>query len=132
MNSNLVRTLKALQEDPARVVELYPQLYAGTFLVPVQVGSEDDIETAQFMIYPCTDGPLEVPVFTSTDYVFENLPAAAVLVTARGKALWPQLLELLRSEDLRECGVAVDPGQSHGFRLRKETILGMIRAYGEP
>ena len=127
MNADLLRTLKALPTDPARVVDLYPQLYAGTFVVPVQVGSEADIETAQFMIYPCTDGTLEVPVFTSTDYVLESLPTEALHLTARGHALWPQLLELVRAES---CVVAVDPGQSHQFRLDNEMILGMIRAYG--
>ena len=38
VNADLLRTLKALPTDPARVVDLYPQLYAGTFVVPVQVG----------------------------------------------------------------------------------------------
>ena len=127
VNADLLRILKALPTDPVRVVDLYPQLYAGTFVVPVQVGSEADLETAQFMIYPCTDGTLEVPVFTSTDYVFASLPTETLHLSARGHALWPRLLDLLRSE---ECEVAVDPGQSHGIRLRKEMILGMIRAYG--
>jgi hypothetical protein len=152
--------LKALPTDPALVFELYPQLYASSFLVPIQLGSEADIETALFMIYAATDGILEVPIFTSVDCVFDSLPAEAVLVTANGDALWPQLLELLRSEassqDLPigagaiwttsnagpasisssttrsspKCEVAVDPGQSHSVRLTKETILGMIRAYG--
>jgi hypothetical protein len=126
VNADLLRTLKALPTDPARVVDLYPQLYASYFLVPAKVRSEADFETALFMIYPCADGSLEVPVFTSTDYVFE-LPTEAVLLTARGDTLWPRLLDLLRSE---ECEVAVDPGQSHGIRLHKEMILGMIRAYG--
>lgn len=76
------------------------------------------------------DGSLEVPVFTSNDYVFESLLTEAVLLTARGLTLSPQLLELLRSEDLRQCEVALDPGQSHAIRLSKEMILGMICAYG--
>jgi len=130
MNEDLLRTLKTLSTDPARLVDLYPQLYAGSFVVPVKAVSETDFETTQFMIYPCTDGSLEVPVFTSNDYVFESLPTEAVLLTARGVALWPQLLDLLRSEDLREYQVVIDPGQSHSFPLRKETVLGMIRAYG--
>ena len=123
VNADLLRILKALPTDPVRVVDLYPQLYAGTFVVPVQVGSEADLETAQFMIYPCTDGTLEVPVFTSTDYVFASLPTETLHLSARGHALWPRLLDLLRSEES-------DPGQSHGIRLRKEMIFGMIRAYG--
>ena len=92
VNADLLRTLRALPTDPTRVVDLYPQLYAGTFVVPVQVRSEADFETALFMIYPCADGSLEVPVFTSTDYVFE-LPTEAVLLTAFAR---PRL-------DCREC-----------------------------
>jgi hypothetical protein len=67
-----------------------------------------------------------LPIFTSRDYLFEP-PADAVLITVRGEALWPRLLELCQAG---ECEVAVDPGQSHAIRLRENMILGMIRAYG--
>jgi hypothetical protein len=67
MNANLVRTLKALPTEPARVVDLYPQLYAGTFVVPVQAGSEADLGTAAFWIYPSPDGVRELPIFTVRD-----------------------------------------------------------------
>jgi SseB protein N-terminal domain len=120
--------LKALPVDPARVVDLYPQLYTGSFLVLVQAGTEADLGTALFLICPSTDGMRELPVFTSRDYVLENLPADAVLVGVRGDALWPRLLlELVSAE---ACQVAVDPGQSHGIRLPENMILGMINAYG--
>jgi len=135
MDSDLLRTLKALPIDPARLGDLYHQLYAGSFLVPVQAGTETDLGTALFLIFPSTDGIRELPVFTSRDCVLENLPADAVLVGdcryahvgVKGDALWPRLLELVRAE---ECQVGVDPGQSHGIRLRENMILGMITAYG--
>jgi hypothetical protein len=127
MNADLVRTLKALPTEPARVVDLYPQLYAGTFVAPVQAGSEGDLGTAAFWIYPSTDGARELPIFTSRGSLLENVPADTVLVTVKGEALWPRLLELVRAE---QCEVAVDPGQSHGIRMSKEVILGMISAYG--
>ena len=127
MGSDLLRTLKAMPTDPARVVDLYPQLYAGSFLVLVQPGTEADLGTALFLIYPSTDGIRELPVFTSRDYVWQNLPSDAVLVGVMGDALWPRLLELAKAE---ECQVAVDPGQSHGIRLRENMILAMITAYG--
>jgi hypothetical protein len=127
VNLALMRTLQALPTEPARVVDLYPQLYAGSFVVAVQAGSEADLGMALFWIYPSTDGIRELPIFTSRDYLLENLPADAVLLTVRGEALWPRLLELVRAE---ECEVAVDPGQDHGIRLRKEMILGMIRGCG--
>jgi hypothetical protein len=127
MSSDLLRTLKAMRTDPARVVDLYRQLYAGSFLVLVQRGTEADLGTALFLIYPSTDGIRELPIFTSRDYLLENLPSDAVLVGVMGDALWPRLLELVKAE---ECQVAVDPGQSHGIRLNGNMILGMIRAYG--
>jgi hypothetical protein len=127
MNSDLVGTLKALSTDPARVVDLYRQLYAGSFVVPVQEGSERDLGTALFVTYPCPDGARELPVFTSLDYVLKDMPIEVVLVTVNGNALWPRLLELVRTA---KCEVAVDPGQVHGIRLRETMILGMIRSHG--
>jgi len=127
MDSDLVCTLKALPTDPGRVVDLYRQLYAGSFVVPMQAGSEADLGTALFLTYPCRDGVRELPVFTSRDYVLEDIPPDVVLVTASGNALWPRLLELVRAA---KCEVAVDPGQAHGIRLRENMILGMIRSSG--
>jgi hypothetical protein len=83
MNADLVRTLKALPIEPARVVDLYPQLYAGTFAVPVQAGSEADLGTAAFWIYPSTDGVRELPVFTVRDPLLENVPVDTVLIAPR-------------------------------------------------
>lgn len=128
MHSDLLGTLKALPTDPTRVVDLYRHLYAGSFVTPVQAGSEADLGTALFLTYPSPDGVRELPVFTSRDYVLENLPPDAVLLTASGNVLWPRLLELVRAEP--PCEVAVDPGQAHGIRLRENMILGMIRSYG--
>jgi hypothetical protein len=47
------------------------------------------------MTYTSTDGVRELPIFTSRDYLFEP-PADAVLITVRGEALWPRLLELVK------------------------------------
>src|SRR5262249_311165 len=118
---------KALPTEPARVVDLYPQLYAGTFVVPVQEGSESDLGTAAFWIYPSTDGVRELPVFTGHDSLLANVPPDTPLIAVNGEALWPRLLELVRAEQFQ---VAVDPGQSHGIRVSKEVILGMLSAYG--
>jgi len=56
MDDDLLRTFEGA--DPARVVDLYPQLHARSFVVRVNVVSEADLETAQFIIYPCTDPQL--------------------------------------------------------------------------
>lgn len=116
MNSDLVHTLRVIPTNPGRVVDLYRQLYASSFVVPVQAGSETDLGTALFLIYPSTDGVRELPVFTSRDYLLDNLSADAVLVTAMGDALWPRLLELVKAGD---CEIAVDPA--------KVTALACVR-----
>lgn len=127
MNPDLLKTLKALPTDPSRVVDLYFQLYNGSFVVPVQEGSETDIGTAMFLIYPTPDGIRELPIFTSRDYALTNLPDGVVFVTVIGAVLWPRLLHVIR--EAGECQVAVDPGQSHGIRLGDSMILGMISSY---
>lgn len=124
MNLDLLQTLKALPTDPSRVVDLYSQLYAGSFVVPVQAGSEADIGTAMFLIYPTRDGIRELPIFTSRDYVLMNLPNDVVFVTVVGAVLWPRLLDVIRAA--AGCQIAVDPGQRHGIRLTDGMILGMI------
>ena len=105
-------------------MDLYSQLYAGSFAVPVQAGSETDIATAMFLIYPTRDEIRELPIFTSDNYVLNNLPNDAVFITVMGSVLWPRLLDVVRSAG--KCSVAVDPGQSHGIRLSDSMILGMI------
>lgn len=136
MHSDLLDTLNTLPTDPARVVDLYRQLYAASLMVLVQAGSvsETDLKTALFLTYPSHDGVRELPVFTSRDYLFENIHPDAVFVTANGNALWPRLLGLMRDWQLKpeqaNLAVAVDPGQAHGIRLGENMILGMIRGHG--
>ena len=127
MNSDLLITLKALPTDPSRAVDLYLQLYAASFVVPVQAGSEADLGKAMFLIYPSPDRIQELPIFTSRDYVLKNLPDDVVFVTAAGAVLWPRLLDVIRTAS--GCQVAVDPGQRHGIRLTDGMILGMISSY---
>ena len=129
MNKALIETLQALPTDSSRVVDLYSQLYGGSYLVPVQAGSETSLETALFLIYPTPDGIRELPIFTSRDYVLNNLPDNALFTTVRGADLWPRLLDVVKSTG--NCEVAVDPGQSHGIRLSVSMILGMISSYGK-
>jgi hypothetical protein len=47
--STLLDTLKALPTDPSRVVDLYSQLYAASFLAFVQAGSEANLGSALFL-----------------------------------------------------------------------------------
>jgi hypothetical protein len=129
MNDELLQTLKALPTDPGRVVDLYSQLYAGLFVVPVQAGSEADIGTAMFLIYPTPDGVSELPLFTSHDYVLRNLPNDVAFVSVPGAVLWPRLFDVVKAAG--RCMAAVDPGQTHGIRLSDSMILGMISSYSQ-
>ena len=124
--SALLDTLKALPTDPARAVELYSQLYAASFIVIVQAGTEASLSSALFLTYPTPDDIRELPVFSGREFVLPNLPADAVSVTVAGSALWPRLLSVVKTG---ECEAAVDPGQTHGIRLRHEMILGMVSQY---
>jgi len=42
MNEDLLRTLMVLSTDPVRIVDLYPQLYARSFVMPVFVAGQGD------------------------------------------------------------------------------------------
>jgi hypothetical protein len=121
--SALLDTLKALPTDPSRAVDLYSQLYAASLIALVQAGSEANLGSALFLTYPTRDKIRELPLFTSREFVLANLPADAVSITVSGSALWPRLLDIVKTG---ECEAAVDPGQKHGIRLKREMILGMI------
>jgi len=125
-DSELLKTLRALPTDPGRVVDLYSQLYAESFLAFVQAGSETNLGSALFLTYPTQSQLRELPVFTSREFVLPNMPADAVLITVPGSALWPRLLDIVKTG---ECEAAVDPCQKHGIRLKREMILGMISKY---
>jgi hypothetical protein len=127
MNSDLINILKALPTDPVRIVDLYPQLYAASFLLPVQSGSEAKLSSALLLTYPAKDGIQVLPVFTTKDYLLPNLPPNVTIITVSGSALWLRLYGIVKDD---VCEVAVDPGQPHGIRVLSEMILGMISAYG--
>ena len=80
MNLALLKTLKDLIGDPSCVVDLYPQLYSGMFIVVVQKGSGDSINTMHFLTYPCKDKTRELPIFTNSEFVIKNLPNDVALV----------------------------------------------------
>lgn len=125
--SALLETLKALPNDPSRVIDLYSQLYAASFIAFVQAGSQANLGSALFLTYPTKTQIRELPLFTCKEFVLPNFPAEAVPITVPGAALWPRLLDIVKTG---ECEAAVDPGQKHGIRLKQEMILGMISTYG--
>jgi hypothetical protein len=124
--SALLHTLKALPTDPSRIADLYSQLYAASFIAFVQEGSESDLGSALFLTYPTQDQMRELPLFTSREFLLPNFPADAVAISISGSELWPRLLDIVKTG---ECEAAVDPGQKHGIRLKREMILGMISMY---
>ena len=118
--------MRALRSDPARAAELYAQLYVATFLAVVRSGSEQALAQALFLTYPTQDKIRELPLFTRREFVLPNLPADSVLISVSGPALWPRLLDIVKTG---ECEAAVNPGEKHGIRLKREMILGMVSKY---
>jgi hypothetical protein len=123
MGLTLIDTLKALPSNSREVLDLYPQLYAGTFIVAVKPGTEVVFDSAEFLTYPASGGVRELPVFTDSVYLLSMIPSDAVLISVPGAALWSRLVDVVRS---KKCEAAIDPGQKHGIRLNREMILGMI------
>ena len=128
MTSELLDTLGALRKKPARAVELYEQLYRARFVAVVQRGSEAALESMLFLTYDTKDGVQELPIFTRDEFVLDGLRDDSVRVTLKGPALWPRLLDIVETG---RCEIAVDPGQAHGIRMRREMVLGMVSKYGE-
>jgi hypothetical protein len=127
MNSELIGTLKSLRNDPARVVDLYRQLYQGTFIAIVQSGTENEVSLMSFLTYDTRDTIKELPIFTRQEFVI-NFPVRVTQIFLDGHILFPRLLDIIQTGI---CEVAVDPLQPHGIRLKKEMILGMISEYGK-
>lgn len=129
MNHDLLTTMKAMRADHSAVVNLYRQLYEGSFVALVQRGSEGSLESMEFLTYESSGGVSELPLFTKKSYVLSGMPPDCVEVQLPGADLWLRLLDVVESG---RCEAAVDPGQEHGIRLRREMILGMLGKYGPP
>jgi hypothetical protein len=127
MNDSLVETMRALRPEPTRSVDLYRELYNGSFIVLVQAGSEESPGSMLFLTYPA-EGGQQLPVFTYRDYILTGMRTDAIAVSVDGPVLWPRLLEIIGPET---CTVEVDPGQPHGIRLLRNMVLGMVAKYGE-
>jgi hypothetical protein len=125
--NELIETLIALRTDPTRAVDLYEQLYRDSFYVLVQSGSEIDVNSFRFLMYPTADGILGLPVFTSEEFILDDLADDAMAVHVNGPELWARLLEVVES---KKSVVEVDPVQDHGIRLGRDMILGMVMKYG--
>jgi hypothetical protein len=127
VNSQLIETLKALPADPARAIDLYPQLFRASLLVLIQEGSDDSLGSSLFLTYPSAGGIQESPVFTQQEYVIEDVLGDSVLIEFPGPPLWKRLLDIIKTG---RCEAAVDPGQPHGIRLNREMVLGMVANLG--
>ena len=125
--NELFETLKALRSDPSRAVDLYGQLYHASFFAFVKSGSESTLDAHLFLTYPSSGDVRELPLFTLRDFVLDGFPEDALLININGPQLWLRLLEIVETG---KCEAAVDPGQSHGIRLNREMILGMMAQYG--
>ena len=125
MNDDPRATLEGLRRDPANRTKLYEQLFSATLMAAVEPGSPEEAMT--FFAYAASDGVNEVPIFTSDIYSRKiPLPDEMKWVPVPGKALWPQLLNLLQGKEVQ---AAVDPATFHGIRLTHEMVLEMVSKY---
>lgn len=127
MPETLIEILKGLQSDPTLAIALYKELFENSFFALVRRDTEDSIETMEFVIYPTEDNLRELPLFTHENFIFRSYPKDAVKVRVFGEALWGKLLTIVETGI---CEAAINPGQTHGIRLTREMILGMIAKYG--
>ena len=129
MNVALIDLLRRLPSDPLVVVDLYRELFAGHFWILAQRPAED-LATMQFLTYPAGDGIRELPIFTSADRsLLAQLKREVPDAEARdfdGAILWPRIVEVLESE---KTFAAVDAAETHGIRLSKAMILGLINLH---
>lgn len=123
----LLKTLKGLVSDPTLVLQLYEQLLKSSFYVLVRPGTEAALEQMEFITYATRDGIDELPIFTDIKFIPNDFYKNSKIVQKSGQLFWKRLLDVI--EDIN-CQIAVDPLQTHGIRLTKEMILGMIYKYG--
>ena len=127
MNHRLKEILSGLATNPSLVVDLYEELFNGSYFGFVRKGTEERWNTIEFLTYDSKDHIRELPLFTQIDSVFPDQPADSHLVEISGQELWEKLLTIVETG---KCEVAIDPSQAQGIRLTKEMILGMISKYG--
>lgn len=128
MQHSLIEILIELKTNPSVVVELYEKIFCSKFLAIVRKETEDNLNVTEFSSYETRDGIFEIPLFTENKFIFENFADDAIVAEFGGLALWKRLLEILENKNIQ---IAINPGQSHGIRLTKEMILGMVNVYGK-
>ena len=128
MNDELLETMRRLKADPAAAIELYSLLFQGTFTAIVQAGSDSTLHAMNFLTYPAQDQITELPLFSRTEFILGSLKIpGSVMVELAGPKFWQRMLDVAKNG---RCEVALDPGQPHGIRLRREMILGMLAGGG--
>lgn len=127
MNESLIHTLRELKADPTVAIRLYEELFSSAFYALVRVGTGSSLTSMVFLTYDTIDGVRELPVFTEEEFILRDLSDEAEHVLINGVELWSRLSDVVETG---KCEVGVDAGQSHGIRLNKEMLLGMLAMYG--
>jgi hypothetical protein len=127
MTDRLLEILSGLPENPSLVIELYEEVFKSSFFTFVRKGTEERWNTIEFLTYDTKDHVRELPLFTQEQFVLLDQPADSHLVEIGGQELWEKLLTIIETG---RCEVAIDPIQTHGIRLTKEMIQGMLSKYG--
>jgi hypothetical protein len=108
---------------------VYEKLHSASFWVLVRPGSEQRLSSMEFLTYDTVDQERELPIFTSPEVILSSISSGAIAALIAGPELWTRLLEVVGDGGPE---IAVNPGQSHGIRLTKSMMLGMIAMYGTP
>jgi SseB protein N-terminal domain len=120
---DLAAVLRQMKQNSAFALDVYRGLGVANLIALVRAGTEREVAGMEFLTYPAADGMRELPLFTSAQFVIAFPGEDTVQATVTAADLWPRMVDLVENG---VCEVAVDPGQDHGIRLRKEMVLGII------
>ena len=131
MNDKLIDTLRGFRSDPSLVVELYSLLFHGQYWALV-ADATVPLESMAFLTYPSSGDVRELPIFTSPaptlSAELQSATPRPQWIHVQGEALWVRMLDVTADSNIQ---VAVDPGEAHGIRLRRDMMLGMVGKYGK-
>lgn len=85
MTTSLIDTLNGLRADPTLVIQLYSQLFEEAYYALVCPGTEKDLDKMEFLTYETQDKIIELPLFTSEQFIIDTLTQDAVVIQVRGQ-----------------------------------------------
>ena len=128
LQHSLTEILIELKTNPIVVLKLYEKLFGANLFAIIRKGTETNLNICEFSSYETPDEIYEIPLFTENKFLFESFSEDAIVIEFCGLLLWQRLIQILENKNIR---IAINPGQTHGIRLTKEMVLGMVNVYGK-